>query len=131
MSFPKILLTLLAGWAFVTTVLGLFELQIYFPFHITGSEAIPYHRMEVVRYASFSTAIYFVYKFMVGSKPVAPLLFIDVFFKFLIFFAVILWWKANVEPIEWWSIGFFVFVSICVHVEVKNTRKRFLSNEVR
>jgi hypothetical protein len=115
MSIAKILLILLAIWGFVTIVLGLFELQIYFPFHVTGSEEIPYHRMEVVRYASFATAIYFVYKFLIGGKPVAPLLFIDTFFKLLIFFAVILWWKANVEPIEWRSIGFlslFLFAFI-------------------
>ena len=129
MSIAKILLILLAIWGFVTIALGLFEMKIYFPFHVTGSEEIPYHRMEVVRYASFATAIFFVYKFLVGGKPVPPLLFIDIFFKLLIFFAVILWWKANVEPIEWWSIGFFVFVSICVHMEVKNTRKRFLGFE--
>ncbi len=125
MNITKVILILLAIIGLLIIFLGLFQLQIYFPFNITDAEPIPYHRWQGVRFATIATIIYFIVQYLVGSRPSSALSFLNVYFKFFIFFLTILMWQANVEIGEWSVLGFFVFVTILLHIERKsNARER-------
>ena len=125
MSIPKILLGLLALWATVVIFLGLFKLQIFFPFNVADAEPIPYHRWQTVRFSAFGTMIYFTLRYLIGGRPEGALLVISVFFRFLIFFGAILLWQEDVDTSEGWVLAFFAFVTFILYKEMKeNPRQR-------
>ncbi len=125
MNIIKVILILLAIIGLIIIFLGLLELQVYFPFNIADAEPIPYHRWQGVRFATIATIIYFIVQYLVGARPSSALSFLNVYFKFFILFLSILMWQANVEMGEWWVLGFFIFVTILLHVELKtNARER-------
>lgn len=122
MNYCKILLSLLGVWALATVALGLFHLQVYFPFNIGSAEDIPYHRWQTVRFTTFLTISYFIFRFVVGLRPVSALYVLDMFFKFLVFFAVINFWVADVLIKEWGVLLFFITVSFIIHRTTKKSR---------
>ena len=125
MSLPKVLLLLLAIWGALVIILGLFDLQIFFPFNIADAEPIPYHRWQTVRFSAFATIIYFIIRYLIGGRPEGPLLTISVFFRFLILFGGFLMWQERVDASEWWVLSFFVFVTVVLYQEMKeNPRQR-------
>ena len=125
--FTKTLLIFLALWTTSIIVLGLFDLQIYFPLNIANAEPIPTHRWQSVRFSCFATLGYLVLKHMIGSGPIYPIAIIDIFVKFLLFFAFILMWKANVGEREWWVFAFYLILSLCLHREARLSRQRALT----
>ena len=122
MNFIKILLGLLATWATSIVILGFFDLQIYFPFNIGSAQDIPYHRWQTVRFTTFLTISYFIIRFISGSRPVSALGVIDMFFKIMVFVAIINFWIANVLWDEWGVLVFFVIVSGLLHRAAKLIR---------
>ena len=129
MIFTKIVLSLISIWALLAIILGLFELQIYFPLNVSGPEQIPYHRMEVLRYAIFATVIYFSIRFLRGGRPTSPLVFLDIFFKFVVFFGVIVWLKEeDLEDTVLGLLGFWALVSFCLHLELLKKRKGYYNS---
>ena len=125
MNLSKIVLILIALWGAIVIVLGLAKLQIFFPFNITDAEAIPYHRWQAVRFATFASIIYFIIKYLIGGRPESALLAISVYFRFLVLFGAILMWQANVDANEWYILGFFVVVNFILYREMKtNPRQR-------
>ena len=125
MSIPKIILGLLAIWGTLVIILGLFELQVFFPFNIADAEPIPYHRWQTVRFSAFATVIYLIIRYIIGGRPEGALLVISVFFRFLVLFGAILLWQADVDASEWWILSFFIFVTLLLYKEMKeNPRQR-------
>ena len=125
MNFSKFLLILIAIWATIVIILGLVKLQIFFPLNITDAEAIPYHRWQAVRFATFASIIYFIIKYLIGGRPQSALLAISIYFRFLILFGAILMWQENVDAAEWYILGFFVAVNLILYREMKtNPRQR-------
>ncbi len=125
MKFTKVILAILAIWGSIVIFLGLFNLQIYFPFNVAVAEPIPYHRWQSVRFATFSALIYFIIQYLIGGKPSSALSFLASYFKFYILFLSILMWQADVKPNEWWMLAFFVLVTVFLHLELRaNSRER-------
>ena len=125
MSITKIVLALLAIWATLVIILGLFKLLIFFPFNIVDAEPIPYHRWQTVRFSSFATVIYLIIRYLIGGRPEGALLVISVFFRFLILFGAILMWQDDVASSEVWVLSFFIFVTFLLYKEMReNPRQR-------
>ena len=125
MKFTKVILAILAVWGVIVIFLGLFNLQIYFPFNVAVAEPIPYHRWQSVRFATFAALIYFIIQYLIGGRPSSALSFIASYFKFYILFLPILMWKAEVKSNEWWVLVFFVLVTVVLHLELRsNSRER-------
>ena len=125
MKFTKVILAILAIWGVTVIFLGLFNLQIYFPFNVADAEPIPYHRWQSVRFSTFSTLVYFIIQYLIGGRPSSVLSFLATYFKFYILFLSILMWQADVKSNEWWVLGIFVLVTVFVHIEhKKNPRLR-------
>jgi hypothetical protein len=122
MIFIKILLFLLAIWAITVVILGVFDLQIYFPFNIGSSKEIPYHRWQTVRFSTFLTISYFILRFVTGSRPVSALGVIDVFFKIMVFIGIINFWKADVFWDDLGVLVFFILISAVLHRAAKVNR---------
>ena len=125
MNVSKILLVLLAIWGTLVIILGLFNLQIFFPFNIADAEPIPYHRWQTVRFSTFATVIYLIIRYLIGGRPEGALLVISVFFRFLILFGAILMWQEDVDSSEGWVLAFFIFITFILYKEMKeNPRQR-------
>ena len=90
MNWTKIVLGALGVWACCIVLLGLFKLQIYFPFNIGGADEIPYHRWQTVRFSTFLTIAYFIFRYVGGSRPVSALVVINIFFRIMAIIAIIL-----------------------------------------
>ena len=122
MNYCKILLGLLGIWALTTVVLGLFNLQVYFPFYIGSAQEIPYHRWQTVRFTTFLTVAYFIFRYIVGFRPVSALAVLDMFFKLLLFVATINFWIADVLKDEWGVLLFFSIIALITHRTTKINR---------
>ena len=122
MNYCKILLGLLGIWAVTTVVLGLFNLQVYFPFYIGSAQEIPYHRWQTVRFTTFLTVAYFIFRYIVGFRPVSALAVLDMFFKLLLFVATINFWIADVLKDEWGVLLFFSIIALITHRTTKINR---------
>ena len=73
----KLLIVFFMGWAIYVSVSALFGITIYFPFKISESEIIPYHRWQSVRIAVFLTFAYFIAIHLIDKeKKYLPVLFL-------------------------------------------------------
>jgi hypothetical protein len=115
------------AWLLMVVFLALFDLQIFFPFHIGSPEFIPYHRWQSVRLATFMTVAYLIIKYMLSSKPFSTLAVLEVYLIFLLIIGCILFLKANVELTEWVILGFFFILLLLVQREKRGKlRKHFV-----
>ena len=124
MNISKILLILLSIWGTLVIILGLLKLNIFFPFNIADAEAIPYHRWQTVRFSAFATVIYLIIRYLIGGRPEGALLVVSVFFRFLILFGAILMWQADADASEWWVLSFFIFVTLLLYKETKESPRQ-------
>ena len=124
MNYYKILLGLLGIWAVTTVALGLFNIQVYFPFNIGPAEEIPYHRWQTVRFATFLTIAYFIFRYLGGFKPVSALAVLNMFFKLFVFIGTVNFWIADVLSDEWGILLFFIVVALLTHKATKQNRER-------
>jgi len=119
MNWTKIIIGALGVWACIVVFLGLFKLQIHFPFNLGATDEIPYHRWQTVRFSTFLTISYYIFRYVAGSRPVSALAVINVFFKIMVLMAIILFWTEGVLIREWGVIVFFGFVSLLLHKSTK------------
>ena len=129
MIYCKILLGLLGIWAVTTVVLGLFNLQVYFPFNLSAAQEIPYHRWQTVRFTTFLTIAYFCFRFVGGFRPVSALGVLDVYFKIMALIAAINFWIADVLSDEWGVLLFFIIVALVTHRATKIHRGKIFVRE--
>ena len=123
MKFTKVILAILAILGVIVIFLGLFNLQIYFPFNVADAEPIPYHRWQSVRFATFSALIYFIAQYLIGGRPPSALSVIVTYLKFYVLFLSILTWQADVKPSEWWVLVFFVLLTVLLHLELRSSAR--------
>ena len=123
MIFVKTILCLIAIWAISVVILGFFGLQIFFPFNIASAQDLPYHRWQTIRFSTFLTISYFILRFISSSRPVSALGVIDVFFKIMVFVAIINFWKAGVLWDEFGVLVFFLIISVLLHRAAKVNRR--------
>jgi len=129
MNYCKILLGLLGIWAFTTVVLGLFNFQVYFPFNLGPAEEIPYHRWQTVRFTTFLTLAYFIFRYIGGFRPVSALAVLNMFFKLMVFVGTINFWIADVLSDEWGVLLFFIIVALLTHRATKLNRRTLFVKE--
>ena len=115
---------ILGIWAVTTVALGLFNFQVYFPFNIGPAEEIPYHRWQTVRFATFLTIAYFIFRYLGGFKPVSALAVLNMFFKLFVFIGTVNFWIADVLSDEWGILLFFIVVALLTHKVTKQNRER-------
>ena len=119
MNCTKIILGALGVWACCIVLLGFFKLQIYFPFNIGSTDELPYHRWQTVRFSTFLTIAYFIFRYVGGSRPVSALAVINIFFRIMAIIAIILFWTEGALIKEWGVIVFFVLLSLLLHKTTK------------
>ena len=129
MNYCKILLGLLGVWAVMVVILGLFKLQVYFPFNIGSAEEIPYHRWQTVRFTTFLTVAYFIFRYIGGFRPVSALAVLDMFFKLMVVIATINFWIADKLSDEWGVLLFFVIVALLTHRTARLNRGRIFMKD--
>ena len=129
MNYCKILLGLLGVWAVTTVAFGFFNIQIYFPFYIGSAQEIPYHRWQTVRFTTFLTMSYFIFRLIGGFRPVSALGVLDMFFKFLALIGAINFWIAGVLSDEWGVLLFFIIVALATHRATKINRGTMFMRE--
>ena len=125
----KIILGLIGIWALTTVILGFFNLQIYFPFNIGSAQEIPYHRWQTVRFTTFLTIAYFIFRFIFGFRPVSALVVLNMFFKILIVIGFINFYIADKLSSEWGTLAFFLLIAILSHRASKIYRGKMFTKE--
>ena len=123
----KVLLGLLGLWAFVVPILYMFGITIHFPFIVTASNEIPYHRLLAVRTSVFFTFSYFVFRFLfIEYSKLYPIQFLDIFLKSLTLSGLVVFLIIGVEIREYVYVIFFCGCSIITHAICgKKFRKYF------
>ena len=125
----RIILGLIGIWALTTVILGVFNLQIYFPFNIGSAQEIPYHRWQTVRFTTFLTIAYFIFRFIFGFRPVSALVVLNMFFKILLVIGIINFYIADKLFSEWGVLIFFLFISMFSHRAAKSHRDKIFTKE--
>ena len=123
----KVLLGLLGLWAFVVPILYMFGITIHFPFIVTGSSEIPYHRLLAVRTSVFFTFSYFVFRFLfIEYSKLYPIRFLDIFLKSLTLTSLMVYLSLGLEIGEYVVVIYFFTFSIITHIiSGKKFRKYF------
>ena len=124
-TLGNLLLLILSLWIVFCIGLALFEITIYFPFYLSQTNEIPYHRWQSVRIATLMTFIYFVGRhFFLASRAVFPIKFLDVYLKCYVFSCMVIFFNAEVGAMEWLYVVFFFFVSLALHYSTSPSRKK-------
>ena len=115
----------------VLAALGAFAgITIYFPFHVSTAESIPYHRWQSVRVAVLLAFAYFTLLHIFrGTKALYPIKFLEIFIKILTITGIILFYRTNMLATDYGIILFFVACSAILHVSARPRLRKYFSRK--
>ena len=124
----KILVAILALWSIFLGVSSIFGIQIYFPFSISESNQVPYHRMQSIRLAVFITFFYYALLYLINAtKEVYPIHFLKVFMLSLGISAFIFTLQADTSLREYVVALFFFLCGLIFHLISRPNIKKYFS----
>ena len=125
-----LLLLFLAVYS-VLTALGAFAgITIYFPFHISNAESIPYHRWQSVRVAVLLAFAYFTLLHIFrGTKALYPIKFLEIFIKILTVTGVVLFYRTGMIATDYGIILFFIGSSAILHISARPRLRKYFSRK--
>ena len=105
-------------------------ITIYFPFHVSTAESIPYHRWQSVRVAVLLAFAYFTLLHIFrGTKALYPIKFLEIFIKILTITGIILFYRTNMLATDYGIILFFVACSAILHVSARPRLRKYFSRK--
>ena len=125
-----LLLLFLAVYS-VLTALGAFAgITIYFPFHISNADSIPYHRWQTVRVAVLLAFAYFTLLHIFrGKKALYPIKFLEIFIKILTVTGIILFYRSGMIATDYGIILFFIGCSAILHISARPRLRKYFSRK--
>ena len=125
-----LLLLFLAVYS-VLTALGAFAgITIYFPFHISNADSIPYHRWQSVRVAVLLAFAYFTLLHIFrGTKALYPIKFLEIFIKILTVTGVVLFYRTGMIATHYGIILFFIGCSAILHISARPRLRKYFSRK--
>ena len=125
-----LLLLFLAVYS-VLTALGAFAgITIYFPFHISNADSIPYHRWQTVRVAVLLAFAYFTLLHIFrGTKALYPIKFLEIFIKILTFTGLVLFYRTGMIATDYGIILFFIGSSAILHISARPRLRKYFSRK--
>ena len=103
-------IVLLMVWALSVSALAFLDITIHFPWVISGSDGIPYHRLQAIRIGVMLTFSYYGLLHLIGkSQAFYPLHFLTTYLFYMLLSAVIIFYRHDQLLQEWGVILFLGF----------------------
>ena len=103
---------LLMIWALSVSALAFLDITIHFPWVISDSDTIPFHRLQAIRIGVMLTFSYYGLLHLIGrSQQFYPLHFLTTYLFYMLLSGIIIFFRRDVLEQEW---GVLVFFGICL-----------------
>ena len=114
--FAKLLIFLLSLFGAITVITYFFGYSVTFPFYVSQDLYVPEHRLHAVRLATFTTFVYFGFRYLFfGTTKLHPIQFLGVFLFNLGFVGGLCFYVNDVSLDEYYQVPFFILASIILY----------------
>ena len=118
--FAKLLIFLLSLFGAITVISYFFGYSVTFPFSVSDDLYVPEHRLHAIRLATFTTFVYFGFRYLFfGSTKLHPIQFLGVFLFNLGVVGGLCFYVHDVALNEYYQVPFFIIVSIILYNAAK------------
>ena len=118
---------LLVIWALSVSCLAFLDITIHFPWVISFSEGIPFHRLQAIRIGIFLTFSYYGVLHLIGkSQEFYPLHFLTTYLFYMLLSGLIIFYRRGVLMQEWSVLLFFGICLILCYVAAKPEVNKYL-----
>ena len=125
-----IVLVFLADYSVITALGAFAGIAIYFPFHISIAESIPYLHWQSMRVAVLLAFAYFTLLHIFrGTKALYPIKFLEIFIKILTITGIILFYLTDMLATDFGIILFFIGCSVILHVSARPRLRKYFSRK--
>ena len=101
-------IVLLMVWALSVSALAFLDITIHFPFVISDSDGIPFHRLQAIRIGVMLTFSYYGLLHLIGkSQAFYPLHFLTTYLFYMLLSGVIIFYRRDVLMQDWAVLLFF------------------------
>ena len=112
----KLLVFLLSLFGAASVIAYFYGYSIVFPFAISEDTDVPTHRLHAVRLATFTTFVYFGFRYLFfGSTKLHPIQFLGVFLFNLGVVGGMCFYVNKVDAWEFILVPFFILISIILY----------------
>lgn len=112
----KFLILFLSLHVAITVVAYFYGFSFTFPFIMTEGTYVPEHRLQALRLSTFTTFVYFGFRYLFfSSTKLHPIQFLGVFLFNLGVVGGLCFYVNNVDFSEYLLIPFFIFASIILY----------------
>ena len=120
-------IVLLMIWALTVSALAFLDITIHFPWVMSGSDGIPYHRLQAIRIGVMLTFSYYGLLHLIGkSQAFYPLHFLTTYLFYMLLSAVIIFYRHDQLLQEWGVILFFGICLIFCYVAARPEASKYL-----
>ena len=120
-------IVLLMIWALSVSALAFLDITIHFPWVMSGSDGIPYHRLQAIRIGVMLTFSYYGLLHLIGkSQAFYPLHFLTTYLFYMLLSAVIIFYRHDQLLQEWGVILFFGICLIFCYVAARPEASKYL-----
>ena len=114
--FAKLLIFLLSLYGAIAVISYFFGYSVTFPFSVSQDLYVPEHRLHAVRLATFTTFVYFGFRYLFfGTTKLHPIQFLGVFLFNLGFVGGLSFYVNDVSLDEYYQVPFFIITSIILY----------------
>jgi hypothetical protein len=112
----KFVVLLLSSFGAISVISYFFGISIVFPFTITDDLYVPEHRLHTIRLATFTTFVYFGFRYLFfGTTKLQPIQFLGVFLFNLGTVGGLCFYVNNVDLTEYYQVPFYIISSIILY----------------
>ena len=126
----KLLVFLLSLFGAATVIAYFYGYSILFPFTISEDTYVPNHRLHAVRLTTFTTFVYFGFRYLfLGSTKLHPIQFLGVFLFNLGVVGGLCFYVNKVDFSEFFLVPFFIITSIILYNAGKPEFRNYFKNK--
>ena len=126
----KLLVLLLSIFGAATVIAYFYGYSIVFPFTISEDTYVPDHRLHSVRLTTFTTFVYFGFRYLFfGSTKLHPIQFLGVFLFNLGVVGGLCFYVNKVDFSEFFLVPFFIITSIILYNAGKPEFRNYFKNK--
>jgi len=126
----KLLVLLFSIFGAATVIAYFYGYSIVFPFTISEDTYVPDHRLHAVRLTTFTTFVYFGFRYLFfGSMKLHPIQFLGVFLFNLGVVGGLCFYVNKVDFSEFFLVPFFIITSIILYNAGKPEFRNYFKNK--
>ena len=122
----KTLIAFLGLWCLGSSLAAIYGVSIYFPFYISDSIEMPYHRLVSLRVTILLTFSYYSFKYMISeSRQLYPIQFLDTILKIYFCSALAIGIRFEMAASEFALLFVFLLIAIVTHIVSRPKLRRY------